>query len=91
MGNLRKMRDIGDKVTMSIQQKPVIGTWYVNLTGQIMKVWAIGYEGDQIDRVVIEYLNGSRRVVDIESWNRLDLERDFQKVFQNGGSETLQH
>jgi len=85
------MHEIGEQAIMSIQQKPVIGTWYVNLTGQIMKVWAVSYDGDQMDKVVIEYLNGSRIVVDIDSWSRLDLERDFKKVFRHGDGEILQH
>ena len=58
---------------MAKQQKPVVGSWYINLTGQLIKVWAISLDGGRISKVVIEYLSGSRRVIDIDKWNLLDL------------------
>ncbi len=65
---------------MSIQQTPVVGTWYVNLSGQLLKVWAVSYAGSRLSKVVVEYLNGTRTVVDIDQWNLLDLEINFQKI-----------
>ncbi len=65
---------------MSIQQKPNVGSWYINLTGQLLKVWAISYSGSTLSKVVIEYLSGSRVVIDIDQWNLLDLEINFEKI-----------
>ena len=74
---------------MSIQQKPIIGSWYINLTGQLLKVWAVSYTDSSISKVVIEYLSGSRVVVDIEQWNLLDLEINFQKIARGRKAEEL--
>jgi len=76
---------------MSIHQTPVVGSWYVNLTGQLLKVWAVGYADSRLSRVVVEYLNGSRMVVDIDQWNLLDLEVNFQKIARRRNAEELQH
>ncbi len=64
---------------MSIQQKPNVGSWYVNLTGQLLKVWAVSYSGSTLSKVVVEYLSGSRVVIDIDQWDLLDLEINFEK------------
>ncbi|VAW87915.1 hypothetical protein MNBD_GAMMA17-1742 [hydrothermal vent metagenome] len=65
---------------MSIQQKPNVGSWYINLTGQLLKVWAVSYSGSTLSKVVIEYLSGSRVVIDIDQWDLLDLEVNFEKI-----------
>ncbi len=65
---------------MSIQQKPNVGSWYINLTGQLLKVWAVSYSGATLSKVVIEYLSGSRVVIDIDQWDLLDLEINFEKI-----------
>jgi len=65
---------------MSIQQKPVVGSWYINLTGQLLKVWAVSYSDSALSKVVVEYLSGSRVVIDVNQWNLLDLEINFEKI-----------
>ena len=65
---------------MSIQQKPVVGSWYINLTGQLLKVWAVSYSDAALSKVVVEYLSGSRVVIDVNQWNLLDLEINFEKI-----------
>lgn len=77
-------------MNMSIQQQPIVGSWYVNLTGQLLKVWAVGYTGTQISTVVVEYLNGTRMVIGIDKWNLLDLEVNFQKMASRSKIEELQ-
>lgn len=76
---------------MSIQQEPIVGSWYVNLTGQLLKVWAVGYSGSQVSTVAIEYLNGTRVVIGIDKWNLLDLEVNFQKIARRSKIEEQQH
>lgn len=59
---------------MSVKQRPVVGNWYMNLSGQLIKVWALGYTAGQVRKVVIEYLNGKRRIIGIGDWWSMDLE-----------------
>ncbi|MCF6324042.1 MAG: hypothetical protein L3J89_06955 [Gammaproteobacteria bacterium] len=65
---------------MSIQQKPNVGSWYINLTGQLLKVWAVSYSDSALSKVVVEYLSGSRVIIDIDQWNLLDLDINFEKI-----------
>ena len=65
---------------MSIQQKPIVGSWYINLTGQLLKVWAVSYSDSALSKVVVEYLSGSRVVIDIDQWDLLDLEINFERI-----------
>ncbi len=58
---------------MSMQQQPRVGSWYVNMTGKLMKVRALVYHFGRLTGVSIEYLDGSRHLADITSWNCLDL------------------
>ncbi len=75
---------------MSIQQKPIVGSWYVNLTGQLLKVRAVSYCESSLSKVVVEYLNGSRVIVDIEQWKLLDLEINFEKGTRRKKREEFQ-
>lgn len=59
---------------MSVKQKPIVGNWYMNMAGQLIKVWALGYSSGRLTQVVIEYLNGKRRIIGITDWWSLDLE-----------------
>jgi hypothetical protein len=64
---------------MAIQQKPVVGNWYVNLTGQLLKICAVSYEAGAISKVVIEFLSGKKLILDLDKWNLLDLETYIYK------------
>jgi hypothetical protein len=58
---------------VTIQQEPVPGNYYINLTGQLIRVKMILYSGLDASRVVIEYLDGRRIHIDIQEWDWLDL------------------
>jgi hypothetical protein len=64
---------------MAIQQKPVVGNWYVNLTGQLLKICAVSYDAGNISKVVIEFLSGKKLILDLDKWNLLDLETYIYK------------
>ena len=64
---------------MAIKQEPVISAWFINLNGQFMKVWGVVYNHGFADKVIIQYLNGMRFVVDLPTWFKLDLERQPNK------------
>lgn len=53
--------------------KPIPGYWYANISGQLMQVRAVLYEGAAASRTVLEYINGRRETVAIEDWAKLDL------------------
>jgi hypothetical protein len=58
---------------MGIQQRPVPGYYYINLTGQMIKVKALLYVEGDLSRVVIEYLDGRTININVDEWSWLDL------------------
>ncbi len=58
---------------MSIQQEPIPGRYYINLTGQMIKVRALLYLNGLLTRVIIEYLDGNIIYVAADEWGWLDL------------------
>jgi len=67
------------------RKQPVIGSWYMTATGQLIKVWATCFHGDDTGRVVIEYLNGRRLVLDASEWDALDVEIHLYSDAVGGG------
>ncbi len=58
---------------MAVKQKPVPGYYYINLTGQLIRVKALLYVDGNLARVVIEYMDGRTVKVSAEEWAWLDL------------------
>jgi hypothetical protein len=72
---------------MALNIEPEIGSWYMNMTGQLIKVWAVAYAGKQLSNIVIEYLNGDKRIISCQDWKRLDLEAHlYQSAHRSSGS-----
>ena len=69
---LREDHQEGSEI-MAILQEPVVGAWYLNQTGKLMKVRMLLFSERRVARVLIEYLDGSTQSVDIQAWNFLDL------------------
>ena len=65
---------------MFIKQKPVVGAWYVNRTGKLMKIKMMAYNNSDAECVMIEYLDGNRQIVNIDSWYCLELSRNLQQA-----------
>jgi hypothetical protein len=59
---------------MSMMQRPIVGTWYVNPTGMMFKVRMLGYSLTGPTNVVIEYVEGTTQVVSIQDWQSLDVD-----------------
>lgn len=72
---------------MAIQQNPVVGNWYVNLTGQLLKVSAVSYELGKVSKVVIEHLSGARTIIDVATWRLLDLETYIYKSSERANQQ----
>lgn len=60
---------------MATHQKPEIGDWYINADGQFVRTWGLIYEQGQLDKVIIQQLNGKRHHLGLNDWHLLDLVR----------------
>lgn len=74
---------------MATQQTPIPGNYYVNKTGQLIKVRYILYSDGDVSRVILEYLDGHRMSVELEEWSWLDLTR-YSDWYLERESETGQ-
>ncbi|MFC1751114.1 hypothetical protein ACFL2V_20185 [Pseudomonadota bacterium] len=54
---------------------PEIGTWYINLNNQFLRIWAVVYDQDKAQKVVLHYLNGTKSVISINAWEHMELIR----------------
>ena len=60
---------------MAAHQEPNAGDWHINADGQFVRTWGLAYEKGQLDRVIIQQLNGKRYHVNLNDWYLLDLIR----------------
>jgi len=61
------------KRTKLLVHKPIPGYWYASIVGQLHQVRMVLHEGGEQNRVVLENINGQRRIMDLDGWHRLDL------------------
>jgi len=61
------------KRTKLLVHQPIPGYWYASIVGQLQQVRMVLHEGQLQSRVVLENINGRRRMVDLDGWYRLDL------------------
>ncbi|MFK5915191.1 MAG: hypothetical protein QM484_12525 [Woeseiaceae bacterium] len=61
-------------------QEPTIGEWFVNLTGQLIKVKLLMFDEIQLNRVLIQYLDGTTKLIDKEDWFCLKLNRHIHEA-----------
>ncbi len=65
---------------MFIKQQPVVGAWYVNRNGKLMKVKLMVWHREEAVSVMIEYLDGNHQVLDVNTWYSLELSRNLQQA-----------
>ncbi|HHH46106.1 MAG TPA: hypothetical protein ENK53_03735 [Thiotrichales bacterium] len=58
---------------MYLQHKPIPGYWYTNIVGQLVQVRLLLHARGRVQRVLIEYANGRREILDLPGWYGLDL------------------
>ena len=58
---------------MFLQQRPIRGYWYSNLSGQLIQVRALVYLSGKRSRVVLEDISGKRETVDYGNWHGMDM------------------
>lgn len=73
---------------MSKQQQPVPGEYYINLTGQLIKVRYLLYTQAEISRIMLEYQDGHRLSVKLDEWLWLDLKPYSEWFFGDSAAET---
>ncbi len=59
------------------KQEPEVGAWYTNRTGKLMKVKLVLYRHENPLRVMIEFLEGQHKIVNIDDWYYLELSRQI--------------
>ena len=67
---------------------PVVGNWYVNRTGQLIKVKLLEMIQGIPVKAMIEYLDGTTKVIDMQAWSCLELNRHISRG-GNGGFPTF--
>lgn len=58
---------------MYLQQQPIPGYWYSNLSGQLIQVRAMLYVSGKRNCIVLEDIYGKRDYVSCSSWQSMDL------------------
>lgn len=58
---------------MFLQQKPIPGYWYSNLSGQLLQVRALVFLDGNPCRIILEDIHGKRESVDFWCWAGMDL------------------
>lgn len=58
---------------------PVVGNWYVNRTGQLVKVKLLEMLQGIPVKAMIEHLDGSTKVIDMRAWSCLELNRHISR------------
>lgn len=71
---------------MAINHTPEIGTWYINLNNQFLRIWAVIYDQGNAEKVVIHYLNGSRAIVSVAAWEKMELIRYPEQTAQQSST-----
>ncbi len=66
---------------------PVVGNWYVNRSGQLIKVKLLEMVQGVPVKAMIEYLDGATKVINMNAWSCLELNRHITR----GGSVKFNH
>lgn len=61
-------------------QDPTVGAWFVNMTGQLIKVKLLIFNKNKLQRVLIQYLDGSTKLIKEEDWYCLKLNKHIHEA-----------
>ena len=61
-------------------QDPIVGSWFVNLTGQLIKVKLVIFNHEKLQRVLIQYLDGNTKLINHDDWSYLKLNKHINKA-----------
>lgn len=55
------------------KREPTVGTWFVNQTGQLFKVKLLSLSGQRLQKVLVQYLDGTCKSIRADEWYCLKL------------------
>ena len=62
-------------------QEPTVGAWFVNLTGQLIKVKLVMFvDEENLHRVLIQYLDGTTKLINKDDWFCLKLNKHIHEA-----------
>ena len=61
-------------------QEPIVGTWFVNMTGQLIRVKLLMFSNNKLQRVLVQYLDGSTKSINSDDWLNLKLNPHLHDV-----------
>ena len=71
VSNLLELEHVNKSQRMFVmfrEQKPTVGAWFVNLTGQLIKVKLVMFNEEKLHRVLIQYLDGTTKLINKDDW-----------------------
>ena len=69
-----------ERIAMFCVQDPTVGAWFVNLTGQLIKVKLVMFDEDKLQRVLIQYLDGTTKLINRDDWFCLKLNKHIHEA-----------
>lgn len=61
-------------------QEPIVGTWFVNMTGQLIRVKMLMFSNNKLQRILVQYLDGSTKSINSDDWLNLKLNPHLHDV-----------
>lgn len=61
-------------------QEPIVGTWFVNTTGQLIRVKLLMFSNNKLQRILVQYLDGSTKSINNDDWLNLKLNPHLHDV-----------
>jgi len=61
-------------------QEPIVGTWFVNMSGQLIRVKLLMFSDNKLQRVLVQYLDGSTKSINNDDWLNLKLNPHLHDV-----------
>ena len=61
-------------------QDPIVGSWFVNMTGQLIKVKLLMFNEQSLHCVLIQYLDGSTKLIGKDDWFCLKLNKHIYEA-----------
>lgn len=67
---------------MRASEDPVVGSWYNDRDGDLVRVRLAGYRHEELKTLLLEYMDGQRELVSLDTWYKMELHRDMLSVSQ---------
>ena len=61
-------------------QNPIAGAWFINTSGRLIKVRLIMFDKGIVHRVLIQYVDGTMKLISENDWFCLKLNKQIHEV-----------